>query len=63
MHKDKRAEKITGTGGSGKTAVMGLLERSTRKKSSRVILRVLKTSKRAELQGHVRQYVLKNSGV
>jgi transposase-like protein len=27
MHKDKRAEKITGTGTSGKIAVMGLLER------------------------------------
>ena len=27
MHKDKRAEKITGRGGVGKAAVMGLLER------------------------------------
>jgi transposase-like protein len=27
MHKGKRAEKITGTGTSGKVAVMGLLER------------------------------------
>lgn len=27
MHKDKRAEKITGTGGAGKAAVLGLLER------------------------------------
>jgi transposase-like protein len=27
MHKSKRAEKITGTGTSGKVAVMGLLER------------------------------------
>ena len=27
MHKDKRAEKITGTGGKDKTAVMGILER------------------------------------
>jgi transposase-like protein len=28
MHKGKRAEKITGTGGKDKTAVMGILERS-----------------------------------
>src|SRR5882724_1444979 len=27
MHKDKRATKITGTGGKDKTAVMGILER------------------------------------
>jgi hypothetical protein len=27
MHKGRRARKITGTGGSGKVAVMGLLER------------------------------------
>src|SRR5439155_12888964 len=27
MHKEKRAEKITGTGGAGKDIVMGLLER------------------------------------
>jgi hypothetical protein len=29
MHKDKRAEKIHGTGGAGKEIVMGLLERET----------------------------------
>ncbi|MFZ1217905.1 MAG: IS1595 family transposase [Chthoniobacterales bacterium] len=63
VHKDKRSEKITGTGGSGKTAVMGLLERGTREKSSRVTLRVLKTTKRAELQGYVRQCVERDSEV
>jgi transposase-like protein len=31
MHKDKRAKKITGTGGSGKSIVAGLLDRQTRK--------------------------------
>jgi hypothetical protein len=31
MHKDKRAEKIVGTGGTGKEIVMGLLERETGK--------------------------------
>jgi hypothetical protein len=28
MHKNKRAEKINGTGGKDKTAVMGILERA-----------------------------------
>ena len=31
MHKDKKAQKITGTGGSGKELVMGLLDRETGK--------------------------------
>jgi transposase-like protein len=42
---------------------MGLLERSTRKNASRVVLKVLKTRRKAELQGHVREYVLKGSTV
>lgn len=63
MHKNKRREKITGTGGAGKTAVMGLLERSNRKNHSRVILRVLKSTQKAELQSHIRQYVLKDSEI
>lgn len=53
MHKDVKERRITGTGGKDKTAVMGMLERSTRDKVSRVRLRVLKSAKRAELQGHV----------
>src|ERR1700724_2942769 len=36
MHKGKRAEKITGTGGMGKVAVMGLLERHGEDGHSRV---------------------------
>ena len=42
---------------------MGLLERSNRKKPSRVILRVLKSTQKAELQSHIRQYVLKDSEI
>jgi transposase-like protein len=34
MHKSKRAKKITGTGGSGKVAVMGLLQRYGKVKTS-----------------------------
>ena len=42
---------------------MGLLERGERNKASHVKLAVLKTTKRGELQGHVRKYVLKGSEV
>jgi transposase-like protein len=34
MHKSKRAKKITGTGGTGKVAVMGLLERHGKVRTS-----------------------------
>jgi hypothetical protein len=37
MHKDKKAKKITGTGGSGKAIVMGLLERHGIDKSKKII--------------------------
>ena len=42
---------------------MGLLERSARKQSSRVILEVLETRRKAELQRHVRKYVTEGSTV
>lgn len=63
MHAAKRREKITGTGGKDKTAVQGLLERTAGNKASRVQLNVVATTKRAELQGNVRKYVLKGSEV
>lgn len=37
MHKHKRAKKITGTGGAGKEAVMGVLSRGNGKNKSRVV--------------------------
>jgi transposase-like protein len=61
MHAGKR--KATGTGGQGKTAVQGLLERHSGKKASRVVLNVVNNTKRAELQGNVRKYVVKGSEV
>ena len=61
MHKGKR--KARGTGPIAMTPVMGLLERTTGKGSSRVILKVVETTKKPELQGHVREYVLKGSEV
>ena len=61
MHKGKR--KAKGTGPVAMTPVMGLLERTTNKRASRVILKVVETTKKPELQSHVREYVLKGSEV
>ena len=61
MHKGKR--KAKGTGPVAMTPVMGLLERTIGNKSSRVVLKVVKTTRKPELQNNVRQYVLKGSEV
>lgn len=49
MHKDKREKKITGTGGTDKTIVAGVLERKGGKKSSRVKARVITERSRKAL--------------
>jgi transposase-like protein len=61
LHKDKR----TGVGHAGlrKTAVQGILERTTPDKSSRVTLKVVPNTRRPELCGNVRDYVEKGSTV
>jgi transposase-like protein len=61
MHKHRR----TGVGHAGlkKTAVQGILERGTDKKHSRVIVKVVKSNRRPELCGNVREYVLEGSRV
>lgn len=56
MHKDRRAVRITGTGGKDKTAVMGLLERHT-DTASRVKAHVVPTRRKRALQAEVRQHV------
>lgn len=61
MHKGKR--KARGTGTVAMTPVMGLLERTSESRSSRVITRVVKTTRRHELQETVRKYVLDGSEV
>ena len=61
MRKGKR--QVKGTGPVAMTPVMGLLERSTKDRASRVVLKVVDTTKKTELQGHVREYVLKGSEV
>jgi transposase-like protein len=53
MHKDKRGERIKGTGGAGKTIVMGLLDRHSKK--ARLIH--LPNVQGDTLKKHVRKYV------
>lgn len=55
MHRDKRATRITGTGGTDKTAVMGILERSG--DCIKVRTKVIGTRKKKELQAEVRKHV------
>lgn len=52
MHKSKRAKKIAGTGGAGKVAVMGLLERHGKVKTA-----VLPDVQRNTLHGNIREHV------
>src|SRR5438105_1130072 len=61
MHKSKKGNKRGGPW--SKTPVMGLLERTTAKRASRVIAKVLEGIKKPELQANVRQYVLKGAEV
>jgi transposase-like protein len=58
MHKDRRAKTIKGTGGAGKAAVMGLLERH-----GAVRTHVVTTTKRQELQAIIRKNVEPGSHV
>ncbi len=53
MHKWKRAEKISGTGGAGKAVVMGLLNRHTKE----IRVAHVADTKRHTLQGEVRKHV------
>src|SRR3989440_4830975 len=61
MHKSRR----TGVGDAGiaKTPIQGILERTKGSKSSRVVLKVVQTTRRPELCGNVRDYVLEGSTV
>src|SRR5208283_12595 len=59
MHADKRAEKITGTGGSGKAIVMGLLDRETGK----VRVKHVADRQRHTLQKEIRENVTEGSEI
>jgi len=61
MHKGQR--KVKGTGPVAMTPVMGLLERTSGKKHSRVILKVVKNRRKAELQNTIREHVASGSEV
>ena len=63
MHKSVKARKITGTGGAGKTAVMGLLERGKGTKKSRVQATVPPNTRRTNLHREVRQRIAPGSEV
>ena len=63
MHKDRRARAITGTGGAGKVAVMGILEREGRKHCSRVRVSVVPNTRKRQLQTRVRENVKAGSSV
>ncbi len=58
MHKDKRAEKITGTGGKDKAIVLGVLERGGQVRGAVVADRT-----RATLDGYVRENIKVGSTV
>ena len=62
MKKSKQAQ-FKGVGMIGMTPVMGLLERNAPDRCSRVRVKVVKTTKKHELQGEVRQNVEKGSEV
>jgi len=57
MHASKRALRITGTGGKDKTAVMGILERGTDGKVSKVRTTVIPNRRKKAIQGAVREHV------
>src|ERR1035437_4852902 len=58
MHADKRAVKITGTGGKDKVAVMGILERG-----GKIVTKVVPNRKKKALQAEVREHVLAGSAL
>ncbi len=65
MHKSRRLKTVKGPGGiaSGKTAVMGLLERHGKKGKSQIRAAVVKNTRRKTLQGEIRVNVEKGSEV
>jgi transposase-like protein len=58
MHKEKRAAKITGTGGKDKTAVLGILKRG-----GKVRTKVVDSTKKKAIHNEVREHVLAGSAL
>ena len=64
MHKDKREQKIKGTGGANKSIVMGLLARHSEKTPvSQVVTRVVRSTQASALMEHVLQNIPKGAEV
>jgi len=63
MHADKKAKFQKGRGGIGKVAVMGLLERNSPEKHSRIKVRVVRNVRRAGLQKHIQNEVEKGTEI
>jgi transposase-like protein len=63
MHKSKKAKVMKGNCNTALTPVQGLLERGTREKCSQVKMQIIRSTKRAELHGNVKKYVLKGTEV
>jgi transposase-like protein len=61
MHKHRRTG--VGDAGNAKTPIQGILERSKGKKASRIVLKVVHTTRRPELCSNVREYVMPGSTV
>jgi transposase-like protein len=63
MHRDRRARTIKGTGGAGKVAVMGRLDRHGPDGHSTVRTEVLENTRRSSLSPRVRRHVVSGSEV
>jgi hypothetical protein len=63
MHSEKRAKRITGTGGKDKAAVLGILERGNKTVGGKVRTKVVGNVKKGTLQAEVREHVLAGSAL
>src|SRR5438034_61005 len=63
MHADKRAKLQKGRGSIGKVAVMGLLERNSPERASRIKVRVVRNVRRAGLHKHIKTEVVEGSEI
>jgi transposase-like protein len=63
IHSEKRAAKITGTGGKDKTAVMGILERGSKATGSKVRIKIVDNTRKKALQSEIREHVLAGSAL
>lgn len=63
MHKHKRERAIKGTGGAGKAVVMGILQRATEGRPSRVRAKMIRHADHCTLQSEIRANVESKSAV